>query len=81
MKDTPIEAEYAERHTLVMVPTMKADDGEGNMLPYDFNPLSTSGEGELLAMASARNSRLEGDIISQNHGSLSPPSTQATESF
>ena len=81
MKDTPIEAEYAERHTLVMVPTLKADDGEGNMLPYDFNPLSTTGEGELLAMASVRNGELRGNIISQNHGTLSPPSTQVTESF
>ena len=81
MNGTPIGTEYAERHTLVLVPTMKADDGQGNMLPYDFNPLSTTGEGELLAMASAKNSGLQGDVICQNHGTLSPPSTQVTESF
>jgi hypothetical protein len=43
MKESSIGPEYAERHTLVMVPTMIADDGEGNRLPYDFNPLSTTG--------------------------------------
>lgn len=81
MKESSIGPEYAERHTLVMVPTMMADDGEGNRLPYDFNPLSTTGEGELLAMASVRNSRLEGDIISQNHGVLNPPNNIKVETF
>lgn len=81
MSGTPIGTEYAERHTLVLVPTMKADDGQGNMLPYDFNPLSTTGEGEFLAMASARNAGLEGDIISQNHGSLNPPNDPKVETF
>ncbi|WP_415325421.1 hypothetical protein [Chryseobacterium sp. MMS23-Vi53] len=81
MNGTPIGTECAERHTLVLVPTMKADDGEGNMLPYDFNPLSTSGEGEMLAMASARNAALQGDIICQNHGSLNPPNDPKVETF
>jgi hypothetical protein len=55
MSGTPIGTEYAQRHTLVLVPTMKQEDENGDRL-YDFNPLSTSGSGEFLAMASARNS-------------------------
>lgn len=81
MSGTPIGTDYAERHTLVLVPTMKSDDGNGNILPYDFNPLSTTGEGEFLAMASARNAGLQGDIISQNHGSLNPPNDPIVETF
>ncbi|GAA4158024.1 hypothetical protein GCM10022217_18740 [Chryseobacterium ginsenosidimutans] len=81
MENTPIGTEYAERHTLVLVPTMKQEDENGEMLSYDFNPLSTSGEGEFLAMASARDSGLQGDVICQNHGNLVPPDSTKTESF
>ena len=81
MANTPIGTEYAERHTLVLVPTMKQEDENGDMLSYDFNPLSTTGEGEFLAMASARNGGLQGDLISQNHGSLNPPNDPKVETF
>ncbi|SEW38694.1 hypothetical protein SAMN05421841_2496 [Chryseobacterium wanjuense] len=80
MSGTPIGVEYAEKHTLVMVPTMKMEDEEGEMLPYDFNPLSSGSEGEFLAMAS-KTTDLEGEIISQNHGNLVPPDSTKTESF
>ena len=81
MANTPIGTEYAEKHTLVLVPTMKTEDEEGEMLSYDFNPLSTTGEGEFLAMASARTSNLAGNVICQNHGNLIPPDSPKTESF
>ncbi len=81
MRDTPIGAEYAERHTLVLVPTMKQEDENGDMLSYDFNPLSASDQGGVLAMASARNATLQGDIICQNHGSLNPPNDPKVETF
>ncbi|GAA5094092.1 hypothetical protein GCM10023210_25440 [Chryseobacterium ginsengisoli] len=82
MNDTPIGKEYAERHTLVLVPTMKEQDENGEMLSYDFNPMSsTSNNGEILAMASARNGGLQGDVICQNHGNLIPPDSPKTESF
>jgi hypothetical protein len=81
MANTSIGTEYAEKHTLVLVPTMKIEDEEGEMLSYDFNPLSTSGEGEFLAMASAKNGGLQGDIVCQNHGTLIPPESTKTEVF
>jgi len=79
MANTPIGVEYAEKHTLVMVPTMKMEDEEGEMLSYDFNPLES--ENTMLAMASNKNSGLSGEIISQNHGNLIPPDSPKTESF
>jgi hypothetical protein len=81
MVNTPIGTEYAEKHTLVLVPTMKMEDEQGEMLSYDFNPLSTTGEGEFLAMASARTSGLQGNVISQNHGTLNPPNDPKVEQF
>ncbi|MFC3160595.1 hypothetical protein SAMN05443633_10280 [Chryseobacterium arachidis] len=83
MQNTPITQEYAERHTLVMVPTMKKADENGEILNYDFNPLGSSAKsnGEILAMASARKGGLQGDIVSQNHGTLSPPADPKVESF
>ncbi|SIQ36878.1 hypothetical protein SAMN05880574_11142 [Chryseobacterium sp. RU37D] len=81
MSGTSIGLEYAEKHTLVMVPTMKIEDENGEMLPYDFNPLSSANDGKFLAMASVKTSHLEGKIISQNHGNLVPPDSTKTESF
>lgn len=80
MANTPIGTEYAERHTLVMIPTLKKEDENGDLLSYDFNPLEGS-EGEFMAMASNKKSGPSGEVMSQNHGTLSPPSTQVTESF
>ncbi|KAA0126626.1 hypothetical protein FY557_16440 [Chryseobacterium sp. SN22] len=80
MADTPIGQEYAERHTLVMVPTVKRADENGESLCYDFSPIgSGSNSGEILAMA--KGTGLQGDIISQNHGALSPPSDPKLELF
>jgi hypothetical protein len=79
MADTPIGIEYAEKHTLVMVPTMKMEDETGEMLSYDFNPLGS--DSKMIAMASSKNSGLSGEVISQNHGNLIPPDSTKTESF
>ncbi|MDQ1163551.1 hypothetical protein QE422_003919 [Chryseobacterium sp. SORGH_AS 447] len=83
MAGTPIGQEYAERHTLVMVPTVKREDENGESLCYDFSPInaSTANTGEMIAMASARGTGSQGDLISQNHGSLSPPSDPKLELF
>ncbi len=80
MADTPIGQEYAERHTLVMVPTIKRADENGESLCYDFSPINSGANtGEILAMA--RGTGLQGDIISQNHGTLSPPNNIISELF
>ncbi|MDQ0591709.1 hypothetical protein QFZ37_000078 [Chryseobacterium ginsenosidimutans] len=81
MANTPIGIGYAEKHTLVMVPTMKMEDETGELLSYDFNPLSTSGKGEFLAMATNKTSDPNEESLAQNHGNLIPPDSTKTESF
>lgn len=80
MNNTPIGIEYAEKHTLVMVPTIKKDDGQGDILPYDFNPLVNS-EGEFLAMATNKTANPTEESLAQNHGQLIPPSDPKVELF
>ncbi len=79
MNGMPIGTEYAEKHTLVMIPTIKRRDENGEMLSYDFNPMN--GTGEMLAMASARNAGAGCDVVCQNHGALIPPDSTKTELF
>jgi len=79
MNGTPIGREYAEKHTLVMVPTIKRQDENGEILSYDFNPINNNGQ--MLAMASSRNANTDCEIICQNHGALIPPDSTKTELF
>jgi hypothetical protein len=79
MNGTQIGREYAEKHTLVLVPTIKKQDENGEMLSYDFNPMNS--DGQMLAMASARNANTNCEVICQNHGALIPPDSVKTESF
>lgn len=79
MESHPVEKEYAERHTLVMIPTLKKEDENGEMLHYDFCPSSS---GSILAMASKKDlSMTDPDTIAENHGTLSPPESPKTEQF
>lgn len=79
MNDLAVGREYVEKHTLVMIPTLKKQDENGEMLNYDFNPMNN--DGQIMAMASAKSSGIQSDVICQNHGALIPPDTVKTESF
>ncbi|WP_027380237.1 hypothetical protein [Chryseobacterium daeguense] len=81
MQNTPIGLEYAEKHTLVMIPTMKMEEEDGEYLPYDFNPISSAGSGQVLAMASSRSGEPAEQSLAQNHGTLIPPDSTKTELF
>ncbi|MCT2562907.1 hypothetical protein [Chryseobacterium herbae] len=81
MENHPVEREYAERHTLVMIPTLKKADENGEMLDYDFCPLNS---GRSLAMASkgdGDDDTFPPDTIAENHGTLSPPHDTKVEQF
>lgn len=84
MESHPVEKEYAERHTLVMIPTLKKEDENGEMLHYDFCP---STEGSVLAMAAKKGPSAKGGpsgppiVIAENHGTLSPPESPKPEQF
>jgi hypothetical protein len=85
MESHPVPEEYAEKHTLVLIPTLKRTNEEGESLHYDFNPLqSNDGEKISLGLSSARKSGPsddDGGTIGENNGQLIPPSTSIGESF
>lgn len=64
-----VPTEYANRHTLVMIPTKKM-----NNLNYDFNPFENKSES--LAVAGVLT-----DALALNHGTLVPPSASIVESY
>lgn len=78
MEGHPVEKEYAERHTLVMIPTLKKEDETGAILDYDFCP---SNSDSTLAMAEKKGPALPTDTIAENHGTLSPPHDTKIEQF
>ncbi|WP_347219491.1 hypothetical protein [Chryseobacterium sp.] len=65
----PVPQEYSERHTLVMVPTLKKENEDGEVLHFDFNSLLKKKTSLAL---SARDSKPPKGI-GQNLGTLSPP--------
>lgn len=82
MAQTPVKKEYAGRHTLVMVPTIKKEDENGEPGNYDFNPLAKSGHFEKRAMALGKGEdNTEEGVVCQNHGALIPPDSKKTEFF
>lgn len=78
MESHPVEREYAERHTLVMIPTLKKADEAGEMLNYDFCPFT---KGSTLAMAAKRPPETPPETLAENHGTLSPPHDTNVDQF
>lgn len=86
MESHPVPKEYAEKHTLVMVPTLKKENEAGDLLDYDFNSLEANGEKIALAL-NARRPMLPDDGagdnpgLGENNGTLIPPSPPMGESY
>lgn len=71
---------YNMKHTVVMIPTIKRRNENGETMDYDFNPLdketynrTTSYRTGGLKMMSYGTSS-ENEVMAMNHGSLIPPS-------
>ncbi len=77
MDSHPVEKEYAEKHTIVMVPTLKRESETGEVLHFDFNPTNANEEKSMAL--SSRKANLS--IIAENNGSLIPPGLSIVESF
>ncbi|WP_326982093.1 hypothetical protein VUJ46_18050 [Chryseobacterium sp. MYb264] len=77
MDSHPVAKEYAEKHTIVMVPTLKKQDETGQTLHFDFNPVDAN-DANSMAL-NARKANLS--IIAENSGSLIPPGVSIVESF
>lgn len=83
MESHPVPIEYAGRHTLVMVPTLKKANETGELIDYDFNPFQ-SAEGKSLALSnkSAKNMGEDDDTgLGENNGILVPPKSPLGQSF
>jgi hypothetical protein len=87
MADQPIVQEYAGKHTLVMIPTLKIADENGEMLNYDFNPMDSSTysitqeKGNENKQVMAMGVQSPKSILCQNHGALIPPDLSVVEQF
>ncbi|TZF92546.1 hypothetical protein FW781_21155 [Chryseobacterium panacisoli] len=83
MDSHPVPIEYAGRHTLVMVPTLKKADETGELIDYDFNPFqSAEGKSFALANKSAKGTGEDDDTsLGENNGILVPPKAPLGQSF
>lgn len=68
MESHPVPIEYAGKHTLVMIPTLKGPNENGEIFDCDFNTNSTDGS-------------TGGTCLGENNGQLIPPSLSFGESF
>lgn len=83
MESHPVPIEYAGRHTIVMVPTLKKANETGELIDYDFNPFQ-SAEGKSLALAnkSAKGTGEDDDTsLGENSGTLIPPAPPMGTSY
>lgn len=69
METHPVPQEYSERHTLVMIPTLKKESN-GEILNYDFHALQTNRRNIALT---ARGQQDPPADLGENSGTLSPP--------
>lgn len=74
--ESSVPANYALRHTLVLIPTINKVV-EGEILNCDFNPLENGEENKTPALMPTRAL----NALAQNHGTLSPPSSSCVESY
>ncbi|WP_137905315.1 hypothetical protein [Chryseobacterium sp. 2VB] len=80
MDSHPVPTEYAGRHTLVMIPTLKKANETGELIDYDFNPFQ-SAEGKSLVLANKGTEEDDDTGLGENNGILVPPKAPLGESF
>lgn len=83
MDSHPVPAEYAGKHTLVMIPTLKKADEAGELIDYDFNPFKNT-DGKTLALNARSAKGIEEDDdtgLGENNGQLTPPKNSFGESY
>lgn len=92
MASDPVPQEYAEKHTLVLIPTVKKTSENGVAYDSDFNPFQANGENSNLAL-NARNFTPSGNVdadggpqgddtgLGENSGTLVPPAPPMGTSY
>lgn len=75
MESHPVPEEYSERHTLVMIPTMKKKSDEGEIVNCDFHALQNSNGKPINTALYARGKNPHSEGLGENQGTLSPPAS------
>lgn len=83
--------DYAHKHTLLMIPTLKKKISNGSCQDYDFNPLDKASyfinEREIerpvamMAMDATSSDGQSRQVMAQNHGQLIPPAEAVQETY
>ncbi|REC46307.1 hypothetical protein [Chryseobacterium pennipullorum] len=82
MDSHPVPVEYAGKHTLVLVPTLKKENETGEKLHYDFNVMNKDDDSIALALnARGKMTELTDITIGENSGTLIPPAPPTGESY
>ncbi|MDN3586440.1 hypothetical protein QWY86_07185 [Pedobacter aquatilis] len=88
--DTSIPKDFAEKHTLIMIPTLKIKTVDGSYLDYDFNPLDETTysverreKNQAMRMMSISNDNETQalQVMAQNHGQTIPPAVTIVEDY
>ncbi|WP_336964334.1 hypothetical protein [Chryseobacterium contaminans] len=75
MESHPVPQEYSERHTLVMIPTMKKEGEEGEVVNYDFHALPNFKGKTISTALYGRGKNPPFKDMGENQGTLSPPAS------
>ncbi|MCZ4223631.1 hypothetical protein [Pedobacter rhodius] len=83
--------DYAQKHTLIMIPTLKKKISSGNHLDYDFNPLDRktfsandrdeNKQVEMMVMYAESSDKPSRQVMAQNHGQLIPPAEAGQQAY
>ncbi|MDQ1858810.1 MULTISPECIES: hypothetical protein [unclassified Chryseobacterium] len=86
MASHPVPQEYAEKHTLVLIPTMKKTNETGVAYDSDFNTLQAHGEGKAFGLSTAKSKSAaykhdDDGTVGENSGTLIPPAPPMGTSY
>ncbi|UKT64599.1 hypothetical protein [Pedobacter mucosus] len=85
-----IEKDQAQKHTVIMIPTLKKEIDKGSKLEYDFNPLDrdtfyikerNDRPVTLMAMSDEGGKGPTRQVMAQNHGQTIPPADAVVENY
>ncbi len=77
MESHPVSQEYSERHTLVMIPTLKKENENGEIIHFDFNSLPNKRMENLALTSRGLKPNKDTEDMGENQGTLSPPASSA----
>ncbi|KAA2215446.1 hypothetical protein [Chryseobacterium sediminis] len=86
MASHPVPQEYAEKHTLVLIPTIKKTDESGVAYHSDFNTLQADGgDNRAIGLSTARSAAYkhseDDGTVGENSGILIPPAPPMGTSY